>query len=516
MDEKPKKKRIASRILSVLSGLLVGGAAYYVYSTALGFGLNDIPQLAKIFEWTKYGIIAATAVLALLGLLNIPVGFKIFKMLLCAALAGALVFVQIKGSYYIKKIYGTVSPIPQKGKTEFSIYVPNGASDVNPGVLGTLSNYDVDNLQEEALKQLNGGSYTVNGYTRNLELLDNLDEHNTGGVVMDWRYVQASWDHYRFHGQSSYHFYDFENQYKKFNSVTLEYDCPSSLEPYTGNLTDKAFVVALGITDQWNYYELGPDGYTARTHDNIAFVVNPVTKDIMLVLFPRDALVMTTINGREGRDVLCRTSLYGTDAWVKAMESLLGCPVDIAVRLEMTDLIPLIDAIGGVTVDNPLGFPSKTVKVMQDGQLLPYPAVFEKGEIKLDGKQAYVYMTEYEELVNGEEGRPDHILRVLTGIVNHGYSLKYLFDNRDTLLDAAQDIVKTNVELSHLVKTILNSPSLLGEYNIKPYSFTGYGSAAECLSMYSQFVGGFQIHFSQLERFQATVKAVLNNEGIPL
>ena len=88
--------------------------------------------------------------------------------------------------------------------------------------------------------------------------------------------------------------------------------------------------------------------------------------------------------------------------------------------------------------------------------------------------------------------------------------------NRDTLLDAAHDIVKTNVELNHLVKTILNSPSLLGEYNIKPYSFTGYGSAAECLSMYSQFVGGFQIHFSQLERFQATVKSVMNNEGIPL
>ena len=517
-----RKKRIPSRVISVLSGLLVGVAGYILYRFVTGFEVLQIPEFTYYFDLFKYGLIGVTVVLALLGLLNIPVGFKIVKIILCLALAGALFFAHNRANFYLGKVAATFGQIPDKGKTEFSIYVPANADTVNPKTLGVLWRYNVDNLQEEALKQLNDGSYETRLFANNVDLLNYLDGKETGGAVLDWRYVEATWTHFRMHGSQK----DpktkktvecnFEKEFKQLKSVVLEYDnYNSNLKAYEGKLMDKPFVIAFNITDKWNYAAPGIDGFTCRTYDSKVLIVNPNTHEILIATIPRDGQVLTTVNGNYGRDLMTNTSLFGSDVWAEAVENFIGTPVDFVVRLELTDLIPLVDALGGVTVNTPKGFPSKTINVLKNGEMVPYEKVFNTGNTTLTGEEAYIYIKETEELVNGEDGRDQHFLALMIGLAQKFTDVKNLFNNRDAICEALNGLLITNVNgkqlISFALDEILHDNS---SWLVKPYSFIGYDSRDEYLSMYGQFADGQRIYYSLEERFKGTVNRIMNNKSI--
>src|SRR5699024_3873057 len=98
--------------------------------------------------------------------------------------------------------------------------------------------------------------------------------------------------------------------------------------------------------------------------------VNPNTKQILLTSIPRDYYIPFNVLGGE-RDKLTHSGLYGVEETKGNVENYFGVNIDYYVRVNFTSLIDIVDAIGGIEVDNPRAF-----------------GEFSQGTIHLNGTQA--------------------------------------------------------------------------------------------------------------------------------
>ncbi len=128
----------------------------------------------------------------------------------------------------------------------------------------------------------------------------------------------------------------------------------------------------------------------------IVLHVSADRKSVYLVSFPRDMWV--TIPGHGKAKINAGYSYGGSALAVSTIETLTGARIDHVVVTDFTDFIKLVDTIGPVTVDNPVG--SKAV----DDRGVKYQ--FPKGPLVItDGYMALAYSRQREELPNGDLDR---------------------------------------------------------------------------------------------------------------
>ena len=189
-------------------------------------------------------------------------------------------------------------------------------------------------------------------------------------------------------------------------------------------------------------------------------VVNPKTKQILLINTPRDAYVANP-EGDGAMDKLTHCGLYGPDCSAGALSTLYGTPIDYFGQINFSGFKKLIDAIGGITVYSDQAFTTFNGHSIK------------KGENTFNGEQALAFARERYNVVGGDNGRGKNQMKVITAVIKKLISSPALITNYASIMASMQGMFTTNMqadEISMLVKMQLND---LATWEINSFSVTG-------------------------------------------
>lgn len=213
-------------------------------------------------------------------------------------------------------------------------------------------------------------------------------------------------------------------------------------------------VLLLGI-------DTGDDGRVeqGRSDTTIVATVNPRDKQTTLVSLARDTYV--DIPGQGKQDKLNHAYAFGgASLAMDTVENYLNIPINHYVSINMAGLKELVNAVGGIEVNNNLTF-------SQDGY------DFTIGKISLDGEQALSYSRMRYEDPNGDYGRQERQRKVIEGIVQKVLSLNSV-SNYQEILTAVSDNMKTDLSFDDMKKNALDYRSAFGKVKQDQLQGTGF------------------------------------------
>lgn len=199
-------------------------------------------------------------------------------------------------------------------------------------------------------------------------------------------------------------------------------------EKITLKKQDPFSVLLLGVDERPND--------RGRSDTIIVLTVNPNKESIQMVSIPRDT--RTEIIGKGFEDKINHAYAFGgVEMAIDTVENFLDIPIDYYVQVNMEGFKDLIDAVGGVTVENDLAF-------TQDGYHFP------EGTITLYGDEALAFVRMRKNDSRGEFGRQFRQRQIIEAIIKEGASLNTLVNYRD-IFDAIAGSVKTNLTFDEMV-----------------------------------------------------------------
>jgi len=150
----------------------------------------------------------------------------------------------------------------------------------------------------------------------------------------------------------------------------------------------------------------------------------------------------------------------GASLAMDTVENYLNIPINHYVSINMAGLKELVNAVGGIEVNNNLTF-------SQDGY------DFTIGKISLDGEQALSYSRMRYEDPNGDYGRQERQRKVIEGIVQKVLSLNSV-SNYQEILTAVSDNMKTDLSFDDMKKIALDYRSAFGKVKQDQLQGTGF------------------------------------------
>ena len=173
-------------------------------------------------------------------------------------------------------------------------------------------------------------------------------------------------------------------------TVTIEMEVEAK-EEETFDVTKDTFVV----------YVSGHDTTFAATRANsdvnILAVVNPTTKQVLLINSPRDSYVPISVSPDGALDKLTHCGTYGVECSMDTLNDLYDIDIRYYAQLNFTGFMRLIDAVGGISV-----YSEKHIETF-DGY------TFVQGVNELNGEQALRFVRE-RKMYGGDRIRGRHRL----------------------------------------------------------------------------------------------------------
>ncbi|RZT21365.1 LCP family protein [Fictibacillus sp. BK138] len=177
------------------------------------------------------------------------------------------------------------------------------------------------------------------------------------------------------------------------------------------------------------------EGDSGRSDTIIIVAVDPKEDKMLMFSIPRDT--RTEIVGKGMDDKINHAYAFGgTQMAMDTVENFLDTPIDYYVKVNMESFKDIVDAVGGVNVNNPRAF---------DYEGYSFPA----GQQELEGKEALAYSRMRYEDPKGDLGRNDRQRQVINSIIDKGARVSSItkFDN---ILDILSDNVKTNMTFQEM------------------------------------------------------------------
>ncbi len=232
------------------------------------------------------------------------------------------------------------------------------------------------------------------------------------------------------------------------------------------NVTEEPFIIYISGSDTRS------DMLTnSRSDVNIIAVVNPKTKQILLLNTPRDYYVVNPASIYSEMDKLTHCGLYGVDCSALALSGLYSVPINYYAQINFTGFETLIDAIGGITVHSDLSFTTRVGGV---------PIV--EGDNYLDGYEALCFARERYTFEYGDLQRGQNQMEVISAIIRK-LSVGTIIMNYSQIMDSLQGMFITNMtsnDISDLVRMQLSSRP---DWNIKTFAVSGSDGYAYTYSM---------------------------------
>ena len=224
------------------------------------------------------------------------------------------------------------------------------------------------------------------------------------------------------------------------------------------NITNTPFVVYISGSDTRSQKLI-----TGNSDVNILVVVNPQTKQILLLNTPRDYYIPNPA-GSGALDKLTHCGVYGIDCSIEALEDLYDVSVDYYAQINFTGFETLIDAIGGVTVYSNVSFSNGGVSI-------------QVGENYLNGSQALAFARERYQLAAGDNDRGKNQMKVIQAAIEKVTSGPTIITKYGDILDSLEGMFATNVERSEINDLVKMQLSDMASWNISTFAVTGAGDS---------------------------------------
>lgn len=183
--------------------------------------------------------------------------------------------------------------------------------------------------------------------------------------------------------------------------------------------------------------------YAGNTDTMELVTVNPKRQAITMTAIPRDTLVK--VNTKRGADYVKINAAYaigGAKLAQHQVHELLDVPVDYYALLNMGTLKKVVNAVGGVTVDNPFAF-------TYEGHH------FKKGRQHLNGDEALKYSRMRYDDPNNDYGRQKRGQQVIESAITT-FKKKGSLADANQIMEAISDGVRTNLPVNNITTLYLN------------------------------------------------------------
>lgn len=233
-------------------------------------------------------------------------------------------------------------------------------------------------------------------------------------------------------------------------------------EPIDRKTDKRAEEVTLEKKEPFSVLMLGVDereGDRGRSDTMIVLTINPNQNSTKMLSIPRDT--RTDIVGHGIVDKINHAYAFGgPEMSMDTVENFLDIPIDYYMRINMEGFKDIVDAVGGVTVNNNLDFSN-------GGSNFPV------GEITLDGTNALNYIQMRKQDPNGDFGRQQRQRLVVQAVIRKGASLNSI-TNFGPIFDALGSNIKTNLTFNEMVEIQKNYKN--ASQNIEHVTISGQGT----------------------------------------
>lgn len=464
---RPRKRTGADHFgLFTLFLLLAASLALYIRLMATGM----LSNLYLIILMVVLIVLNAVSVIVQLPLRRNKAG-KLIMGIVSLLLSGAMLYGVVAVNSVQSALSKIVGKMTETEITEVRVMNDNPATsmgDTKGYTFGYIADADTKNTQsilDEISKSF--GTIKSKGYDSMTALADALYDDEVDAILINQGYVDLLTE------KDGYT--DFRDQTR----VLYTYTTTHEVDPIVPNtsITKEPFVVYCSGIDA----RVDDISAKSRSDVNILAVVNPTTKQILLVNTPRDYYLPLARNGE--LDKLTHAGLYGIDESMKVLGNLYGVQADYYVRVNFAGLVKIVDALGGVDIESDANFscvPMETPDGNGDYNYQKYS--FTKGINHVNGSQALAFARERKAFADGDNRRGQHQMTVIKAIVNKACSSAVLTKYQE-LLKAASDAFITNMPYADISSLVQMQLGDMADWNITTYAVSGEGSTEYCYAL---------------------------------
>ncbi|MDR2834222.1 MAG: LCP family protein [Streptococcaceae bacterium] len=213
---------------------------------------------------------------------------------------------------------------------------------------------------------------------------------------------------------------------------------------------------------------------TGRSDTIILATINPQERTTTLVSIARD----TYISGISTNKINAAYAFGGAAGAMDAVEQLLNVPVNQFITFNMEAVERMVDAVGGVSVDNAFAFD------FQDDRVTKESFHFEQGEIHLTGKQALAFSRMRYDDPRGDYGRQERQRQVIEAVMRKVATVDGLTNYRD-MLTVLGDNMKTSLtwdQMRGLITNYRSAADTIKQDNLQGVGDMVNGSSVQVVS----------------------------------
>jgi polyisoprenyl-teichoic acid--peptidoglycan teichoic acid transferase len=227
--------------------------------------------------------------------------------------------------------------------------------------------------------------------------------------------------------------------YYLYDSVQGTIDSEMHVELERDQSEERETELDMDNEDPVSFLLLGVDAEDSKqglTDTMMVVTVNPARDSMRMVSLPRDTRV--EIPGYGEDKINHAYGLGGADLALDTVEKYLDLPLDYFVTINMEGFEEMVDAVGGVPVENDFAFEQNDI-------------FFPEGDVYLDGERALAYSRMRKEDPDGDLGRNARQRQVVNALIDEGAQLSSV-TRAEELLDVLGSNILTNLDFDKMMK----------------------------------------------------------------
>ena len=399
------------------------------------------------------------------GWVQLPRREKTGGKIACGIVALVLAAAMLYGAVALGSVQHAITDIADKSaETDITCVIVNtddpaqSIDDIKGYLLGILEDRDTENTQsllQQLQEKLGAAEHTA--YASPALLTDALYDDQVGAILLNKGYIPLLEE------QEGYA--DFSDRTR----ILYAYTTTKTVEPTPADtnapvdVTKDPFVVyCSGIDARSSNINI-----TSRSDVNILAVVNPTTRQILLVNTPRDYYLPLAHNGQ--LDKLTHAGIYGTGESMQTLDNLYGTHTSFYMRVNFAGLTKIVDALGGVDV-----YSTKTFSMGGYD--------FTEGVNHLNGEAALCFSRERYAFADGDNQRGKNQMAVIQAIISKASSPAVL-KNYQTLLSSLSDAFITSLSYDDIASLVQMQLQDMSGWHVTSYAVSGSGDTSYCYAL---------------------------------
>ena len=426
----------------------------------------------------KYVVVLAVVMLFLLLITSLLAFVRIkgsvgqARRIVTCVLALLIVLGCAIASNMVKTAYNTVSHVTGSDVTTNArdIYIlvrtddpARALADTKDYTFAAIENQNADHIQSVLLQveEATGTEPQIKYYAQNTLLADALFAGDVDAVILSGAGAALLIENE-----------GYENFFDKARIlVTIPYDKLEQKQEQTEptqaetpkDITGAPFIVYVSGSDTRSKVLT-----VSRSDVNILMVVNPLTKQVLLLNTPRDYYVPNPA-GNGALDKLTHCGLYGVDCSMEALEDLYDIKIQHYGQINFTGFETLIDAVGGVTIYSDQSFTARETFI-------------QKGENFLNGTQALDFARERYHVSGGDNGRGKNQMKVITAVIKKMTSGTTIISKYSSIMDSLKGTFTTSLEMSDISSLVKMQLNDMASWDIQSFAVFGTGGSETTFS----------------------------------